>query len=145
MKEYWNDPVATAEAIRDGWYHTGDIGVQDNEGFITIRDRIKDMVISGGENVYPAEVELVLMQHADILEAAVIGQESPKWGESPFAVIVPKSAGLSGSAVLLHCEGKLARFKLPKGIAFVDALPRNSLGKVLKRQLREQFPGPAPE
>jgi acyl-CoA synthetase (AMP-forming)/AMP-acid ligase II len=145
MKEYWNDPEATATAIRDGWYHTGDIGVQDIEGFITIRDRIKDMVISGGENVYPAEVELVLMQHPDILEVAVIGQESHKWGESPFAVIVSKSPDLSGSEVLSHCEGKLARFKLPKGIAFVDELPRNSLGKVLKRQLREHYPGPAPE
>jgi len=145
MKEYWNDPEATAAAIRDGWYHTGDIGVQDGEGYITIRDRIKDMVISGGENVYPAEVELVLMQHPDILEAAVIGQQSQKWGESPFAVIVSKSPDLSGAEVLSHCEGKLARFKLPKGITFVDELPRNTLGKVLKRQLREQFPGPASE
>jgi acyl-CoA synthetase (AMP-forming)/AMP-acid ligase II len=145
MKEYWNLPKATAEAIRDGWYHTGDIGVRDEEGFITIRDRIKDMIISGGENVYPAEVELVLMQHPGILEAAVIGQESQKWGDSPFAIVVSKSPGLSESEVLSHCDGKLARFKLPKGVAFVDELPRNSIGKVLKRVLRKQFPGPAPE
>jgi len=145
MKEYWNRPEDTAEAIRDGWYHTGDVGVQDEEGFITIRDRIKDMIISGGENVYPAEVEMVLMQHPGILDAAVIGQESKKWGESPFAVIVPKSAGLTESEAVSYCEGKLARFKLPKGVVFVEELPRNATGKVLKRLLREQFPGPASE
>jgi acyl-CoA synthetase (AMP-forming)/AMP-acid ligase II len=88
---------------------------------------------------------MVLMQHPDILDAAVIGQESRKWGESPFAVIVPISAGLTESEVVSHCEGKLARFKLPKGVAFVAELPRNQTGKVLKRVLREQFPGPAPE
>jgi acyl-CoA synthetase (AMP-forming)/AMP-acid ligase II len=119
--------------------------VQDEEGFITIKDRIKDMIISGGENVYPAEVEMVLMQHPDILDAAVIGQESKKWGESPFAVIVPKSASLTESDVFSHCDGKLARFKLPKGVAFVEELPRNQTSKVLKRVLREQFPGPALE
>jgi acyl-CoA synthetase (AMP-forming)/AMP-acid ligase II len=145
MREYWNRPEDTAEAIRDGWYHTGDVGIQDEEGFITIKDRIKDMVISGGENVYPAEVEMVLMEHPDILEAAVIGQQSRKWGESPFAVIVPKSPGLTEREILSHCDGKLARFKLPKGVAFVDELPRNPTGKVLKRLLREQFPGPARE
>jgi acyl-CoA synthetase (AMP-forming)/AMP-acid ligase II len=145
MKEYWNNPEATADAIVDGWYHTGDVGVQDEEGFITIRDRIKDMIISGGENIYSAEVELVLMQHPRIVEAAVIGQESKKWGESPFAVVVSSSSELSGADVLTHCDGKLARFKIPKGVAFVNELPRNTLGKVLKRQLREQFPGPASE
>jgi O-succinylbenzoate-CoA ligase len=145
MKEYWNDPESTVKAIRNGWYHTGDIGVRDEEGFITIRDRIKDMIISGGENVYPAEVENVLMQHPRILEAAVIGQDSKKWGESPFAVVVSASTTLTGADVLSHCDGKLARFKIPKGVVFVDELPRNTLGKVLKRQLREQFPGPAAE
>ncbi len=145
MKAYWNRPEATADAIRDGWYHTGDIGVQDEEGFLTIKDRITDMIISGGENVYSAEVELVLMQHPEIMDAAVIGQESEKWGESPFAVIVSKPASLTGLEVLSHCDGKLARFKLPKGVAFVDELPRNSIGKVLKRVLREHYPGPATE
>jgi len=145
MKEYWNRPEDTAEAIRDGWYHTGDIGVQDEEGFITIKGRIRDMVISGGENVYPAEVEMVLMQHPGILDAAVIGQESRKWGESPFAVIVPKSPDLTEKDILSHCNGKLARFKLPKGVVFVDELPRNATGKVLKWILRERFPGPARE
>jgi acyl-CoA synthetase (AMP-forming)/AMP-acid ligase II len=144
MREYWNDLESTVKAIRDGWYHTGDIGIRDEEGFITIRDRIKDMVISGGENVYPAEVENVLMQNPQILDAAVFGQESRRWGESPFAVVVSASPGLRGADVLGHCEGKLARFKIPTEVAFVDALPRNTLGKVLKRRLREQFPGPAP-
>jgi len=145
MKEYWNYPEATADSIHNGWYYTGDVGVQDQEGFITIKGRIRDMVISGGENVYPAEVELVLMQHPDIQDAAVIGRQSIKWGESPFAVIVPKTASLTGPEVLSYCDGKLARFKLPKGVVFVDELPRNSLGKVLKRVLREQFPDPAAE
>lgn len=145
MKEYWNRPEDTAVAIRDGWYHTGDVGVQDDEGFITIKDRIKDMVISGGENVYPAEVERVLMQHPNILDAAVIGQDSERWGESPVAVVVAKSAGLTEAEVLSFCNGKLARFKQPKRVAFVDELPRNPTGKVLKRVLRERFPGPAPE
>jgi len=145
MKEYWNRPEDTAEVLRDGWYHTGDVGVQDEEGFITIKDRIKDMVISGGENVYPAEVEIVLMQHPDVLDVAIIGQESRKWGESPFAVVVPKSPALTASDLLSFCEGRLARFKLPKGVEFVDELPRNATGKVLKRVLRERFPGPAAE
>ena len=144
MKEYWNRPDATADAIKDGWYHTGDVGVMDDEGFLTIKDRIKDMIITGGENVYPAELEMVLMQHPDIVDVSVIGQESRKWGESPFAVVVKKSTGLSEQEVLEFCSGKLARFKLPKGVAFVEELPRNPTGKVLKRVLREQFPGPAP-
>jgi acyl-CoA synthetase (AMP-forming)/AMP-acid ligase II len=145
MKEYWNRPDATAETIVDGWLHTGDVAVMDEEGFVTIQDRIKDMVISGGENIYPAEIENVLLQHPAIVDAAVIGQDSPKWGESPLAVVVKKEAGLTESDVLAHCDGKLARFKLPRGAVFVDEIPRNPSGKILKRVLREQFPGPAPE
>ncbi|MGI9287772.1 MAG: long-chain-fatty-acid--CoA ligase [Pseudomonadales bacterium] len=145
MKEYWNRPDATAEAVRDGWLHTGDIAVMDEEGFVTIQDRMKDMIISGGENVYPAEIENVLLQHPDIADAAVIGQDSPKWGESPFAIIVSKSRDLTAADVLAHCNGKLARFKLPKDAAFVDEIPRNPSGKILKRVLREQFPGSAAE
>ena len=145
MKEYWNMPETTAEAIRDGWYHTGDVGIADEEGFVTIKDRIKDMIITGGENVYPAEIELLLVQHPEIVDAAVIGQKSEKWGESPFAVVVRKSESLSEADVLTHCESGLARFKLPKGVVFVDELPRNSTAKVLKTELRERYPGPAPE
>jgi acyl-CoA synthetase (AMP-forming)/AMP-acid ligase II len=145
MKEYWNRPEATAETVVDGWLHTGDVAVMDEAGFVTIQDRMKDMIISGGENVYPAEVENVLLAHPGIADAAVIGQESAKWGESPLAVIVKKDSDLTEEDVLAHCSAKLARFKLPKGAMFVDVIPRNPSGKILKRVLRDQFPGPAPE
>lgn len=145
MREYWNRPDATAETItQDGWLRTGDVATCDEEGFVYIQDRIKDMIISGGENVYPAEIENVILSHPDVAEVAVIGQSSEKWGESPFAVVVSKNDGLTADDVLAHCDGKLARFKLPKGAAFIDVIPRNANGKVLKRLLREQFPGPAP-
>jgi acyl-CoA synthetase (AMP-forming)/AMP-acid ligase II len=145
MKEYWNRPDATAETIVEGWLHTGDVAVMDEEGFVTIQDRMKDMIISGGENVYPAEIENVLLQHPGVADAAVIGQDSAKWGESPFAVIVRSDPDLTEAQVLAHCDGKLARFKLPKGAVFIDEIPRNPSGKILKRVLREHFPGPAPE
>ncbi len=144
MREYWNRPDATAETLVDGWLRTGDIATMDDEGFVSIADRIKDMVISGGENVYPAEIEAVLMTHEQIREAAVIGHESAKWGESPFAIIVRSDDQLSEADVLNYCQGKLAAFKQPKGVAFIDEIPRNPSGKILKRLLREQFPGPAP-
>jgi len=144
MKEYWNRPDATREALVDGWLRTGDVAIIDDQGFVYIQDRIKDMIISGGENVYPAEVENVLLAHPEVAEVAVIGQPSERWGESPFAIVVSKEAGLTEADVLKFCDGKLARFKLPKGAAFVDEIPRNPSGKVLKRVLREQFPGPAP-
>jgi len=143
MKEYWNNPQATAKTIVDGWLHTGDMAVQDEEGFVYIKDRLKDMVISGGENIYPAEIENVLLTHPDIRDAAVIGQPSERWGESPFAVIVAGRESLSEAEVLDFCVDKLASFKHPKGVAFVSELPRNPSGKVLKRLLRKQFPGPA--
>ncbi len=145
MKEYWNNPQATAETIRDGWLYTGDVATIDADGFITIRDRIKDMIISGGENVYPAEVESVLARHPDIVEAAVIGQESAKWGESAVAIVVRSDEELSAADVLDFCKDKLARFKQPVLVHFVDEVPRNPSGKILKRILREQFPGPAPQ
>jgi len=145
MKGYWNRPDATAETItQDGWLRTGDVAVMDDEGFVYIQDRIKDMIISGGENVYPAEIENVILGHPDVAEVAVIGQPSERWGESPFAIVVRKSDALLETDILQHCDGKLARFKLPKGAAFIDIIPRNANGKVLKRVLREQFPGPAP-
>jgi acyl-CoA synthetase (AMP-forming)/AMP-acid ligase II len=144
MLGYWNRPDATAEAIVDGWLHTGDIAMIDAEGFIYIQDRIKDMIISGGENVYPAEIENVLAGHDGIAEVAVIGMPSEKWGESPLAIVVKADESLSDSDVLDYCKGKLAPFKLPKGVEFIDVIPRNPTGKVLKRVLREQFPGAAP-
>ncbi|MCB1695966.1 MAG: long-chain-fatty-acid--CoA ligase [Pseudomonadales bacterium] len=145
MKEYWQRPEATAETIVDGWLHTGDVAVMDAEGFVTIQDRIKDMIISGGENVYPAEVENVLLSHPGIADAAVIGQDSAKWGESPLAVIVRKDESLTEAQVLEHCNGKLARFKQPRAAVFIEQIPRNPSGKVLKRILRQQYPGPARE
>jgi O-succinylbenzoate-CoA ligase len=144
MKEYWNQPEATAEAIVDGWLYSGDVATMDDEGFVYIQDRTKDMVISGGENVYPAEIENVILTHPDVVEVAVIGQPSEKWGESPLAVVVRRGETLSEGDVLLHCKGKLAPFKMPQGVEFIDEIPRNLTGKVLKRVLREQFPGPAP-
>lgn len=145
MKEYWNNPEATAETLKDGWLHTGDLAVMDEEGFITIQDRIKDMIISGGENVYPAEIENVVLSHPGVAECAVIGVPSARWGESPLAIVVKSDDGLTEEDVLKHCDGKLARFKLPKQAAFIDAIPRNLSGKALKFELRERFSGPAPE
>lgn len=150
ITSYWNRPEATHEAIREGWFHTGDIAEVDADGFIYIKDRSKDMVISGGENVYPAEVEDVLSAHAGVREVGVIGQPSAKWGESVCAVVV-RGDGWKGDDELLVQElralaqSRLARFKQPKAYVFVPALPRNPSGKILKRMLREQFPGPAPE
>ncbi len=144
MREYWNRPEATAETLKDGWLHTGDVAVMDEEGFVSIQDRIKDMIISGGENVYPAEIEGVLATHPGIIEAAVIGQPSEKWGESPLAIVVRKDETLTADDVLAFCRGRLAGYKQPKGVAFVAEIPRNPSGKILKRLLREQFPGTAP-
>ena len=145
MKEYWGRPEATAETLVDGWLHTGDVAIMDADGFVTIQDRIKDMIISGGENVYPAEIENILLQHPDIADAAVIGQDSEKWGESPLAIVVSKNPALDQEQVLAYCDGKLARYKLPKGVIFIDEIPRNPSGKILKRVLREQYADPAPE
>jgi len=144
MTEYWNRPEATRDTLVDGWLKTGDVASMDEDGFIYIQDRIKDMIISGGENVYPAEIENVILGHPSVAEVAVIGQTSERWGESPFAVVVTKgNEALTESDILQFCDGKLARFKLPKGAVFTDTIPRNPSGKVLKRVLREQHPGPA--
>jgi O-succinylbenzoate-CoA ligase len=145
MKEYWNNPIATGEAIVDGWLKTGDVAEMDDEGHIYIRERIKDMIISGGENIYPAELENMLRSHEGIKDAAVIGQTSEKWGESPCAVIVRKDKSLTTGEILAWCEKKLAHYKLPKHVEFINEIPRNPSGKVLKKLLRERFPGPAPE
>ena len=144
MREYWNRPEATAETLVDGWLHTGDVARMDADGFIYIEDRIKDMIISGGENVYPAEIEKVLQTHPGISEAGVIGQPSERWGESPFVVAVKSDPALTQAELLEFCHGRLAGYKQPKGAAFVEVLPRNPSGKILKRLLRDQFPGPAP-
>jgi fatty-acyl-CoA synthase len=141
MKGYWNRPEASAEAIdAEGWFHSGDIGYLDEEGYLYICDRVKDMVISGGENVYPAEVESVLYQHPDIAEVAVIGLPDPKWGEAVTAVVaLNPNTSLTLESLREFATPLLARYKLPLGLHIVDQLPRNPAGKVLKFKLREQF------
>ena len=140
MTGYWNRPEATAESIRDGWFYSGDMGIRDDEGFIFIQDRLKDMIITGGENVYPAEIENLLLSCPGIADAAVIGVPSEKWGESAIAIAVRKDPELDEKTVLAFCDGKLARFKTPVAVRFVDSIPRNASGKILKRDLRLQFP-----
>ncbi len=139
---YWNKPEATASSFVDGWLKTGDAAKFDDEGFLYIVDRWKDMYISGGENVYPAEVENVIYQLEAVAEAAVIGIPHERWGETGKAVIVVKDEyKLDEHRVIAHCLENLAKFKIPETVEFVDALPRNATGKVLKRTLREQFLG----
>ena len=129
-----------AEALRDGWMHTGDAGRMDEEGYLYISDRVKDMIVSGGENVYPREVEEVLFQHPAIADVAVIGVPDEKWGESVKAIIVLREgAAVVAEEILAHCHGKLAGYKRPRSVDFVEVLPRNPSGKVLKRELREPY------
>lgn len=139
MTGYWNLPEATAEALRDGWLHTGDVGVLDEDGFVYVRDRMKDMIISGGENVYPAEIENVLLSHEGVADAAVIGRPDTRWGEVPVAVVVRRDPALEPASLVEFARERLARFKCPAEVHFVDALPRNPSGKVLKTDLRRQF------
>ena len=139
FKGYWRDPEATAEAFDGGWFHTGDIGVRDEDGYLFIVDRLKDMIVSGGENIAGSEVERVLYEHEAVLEAAVVGRPDERWGEVPVAYVVLRpGARASAEALIEHCRERLARFKVPKDIAFLDALPRNPSGKVLKRELRDR-------
>jgi acyl-CoA synthetase (AMP-forming)/AMP-acid ligase II len=144
MKEYYNLPGDTAGTLRDGWLHTGDLARSDEEDFLYIVDRKKDMVNSGGENVYPAEVEAVLHQHPKILEVAVIGIPDPQWGETVCAVVVPRPGEeLTEAEVIEFTMGRLAGYKKPRKVVFTGALPRNPSGKVLKTVLRsEQAPCP---
>lgn len=137
MKEYYNNPEATKEAFKGGWFHSGDLVRMDEEGYIYVVDRKKDMIISGGENIYPKEIEEVLFSHPDILDAAVIGIPDLKWGESVKAFIVRKSGkDLSEQEVIAYCQNHLASYKKPRFIEFVETLPRNASGKVLKTALR---------
>jgi fatty-acyl-CoA synthase len=137
---YWNRPEATAEALRDGWFHTGDLARRDAEGYYYIVGRKKDLLISGGENIYPAEIEGLLATHPSIAEAAIIGVPDAKWGEVGRAVVVARpGATLTAEEVLAFCDGKLARYKIPRSVVFAPVLPRNAMGKVIKAELREQF------
>lgn len=139
MVGYWNRPEATAEALIDGWLRTGDIAVMDADGFIFIQDRLKDMIISGGENVYPAEIENIIHGLDGVADVAVIGKPSQKWGETPLAIVVSGDPELTAQQILDWCDGRLARFKQPREIVFTDAIPRNPTGKILKRILRDRF------
>jgi fatty-acyl-CoA synthase len=141
MAGYWGRSAETAEVLdADGWLHTGDVAVLDEDGYAYIRDRIKDMIISGGENIYPAEVEDALYGHPAVAECAVIGVPDERWGEAGRAVVVLRPGMSAEPADLLaFLDGKIARYKIPKSVVFTDSLPRTASGKVVKRQLRERF------
>jgi fatty-acyl-CoA synthase len=144
MHGYLDAPEATAEAFAGGWFHSGDLVREDEEGYLYVIGRKKDMIISGGENVYPAEVERVLLDHPRVAQVAVIGIPHPRWVETPLAVVVlEEGPELEGSALIEHCASRLAGFKKPTAVWFVDELPRNAGGKVLKRDLRERYGSPA--
>ena len=140
MLGYFGKPDETRRTIDgDGWLRTGDAGFKDEDGFVFLHDRIKDMIVSGGENIYPAEVENVLMSHADVADVAVIGVPSERWGETVKAIVVAGSAHPDADALIAFCRERLAHFKCPTSVDFTDALPRNPSGKILKRELRTPF------
>lgn len=140
MPGYWKRPEATAQTIVDGWLHTGDMGYFDEEGYLFLMDRKKDMYISGGENVYPAEVEDALMSHPKIADAGVIGVPDEKWGESGLAVVVPaQGEDVSSEEIISYCKERLAGYKVPKRVEFAEELPRTLTGKILKKDLRKTY------
>ncbi len=140
MVGYWGNPEATAETLRNGWLHTGDVGVLDEAGYLALKDRSKDMIISGGTNIYPREVEEVMLLHPAVLEVSVVGEPDPEWGENVVAFVVAREgAGLSEKDLDRFCLKNMARFKRPKSYRFIDALPKNNYGKVLKTELRERL------
>jgi fatty-acyl-CoA synthase len=137
MSGYWNNPAATRDALKDGWLYTGDMGSFDARGYLTLRDRSSDVVISGGSNIYPREVEEVLLEHPGVSEACVVGAPDAEWGEVVVAFIVGAADPVDLPVDLdAHLLRRIARFKRPKRYEFVDQLPKNSYGKVLKRELR---------
>jgi long-chain acyl-CoA synthetase len=140
MTNYWNQPEASAETLRGGWLHTGDMGSFDEDGFLTLRDRSKDLIISGGMNIYPREVEEVLLQHPAVTAVAVVGKPDAEWGEAVIAFVVADTASAPTTAELDQmCLDRIARFKRPKEYRFVDSLPTNNYGKIVKRELREML------
>ena len=136
MSGYWNNPAATRETLKNGWLHTGDMGSFDARGYLTLRDRSKDVVISGGSNIYPREVEEALLEHPGVAEACVVGAPDAEWGEMVVAFIVGSAAADELDAHMLQ---RIARFKRPRRYLYVDELPKNSYGKVLKRELRNRL------
>ncbi|RJR50427.1 MAG: long-chain-fatty-acid--CoA ligase [Desulfobacteraceae bacterium] len=140
MLGYWKSPDATASALIDGWYHTGDIGYMDEEGFIYMTDRKADMIISGGENVYPAEVENVIYQHPSVFECSVVSAPSEKWGEIVQAVVVLKpDRHAAEEEIIAHCKRSLAGYKCPKAVAFWDSIPKTIVGKIIKKDIKAKF------
>jgi long-chain acyl-CoA synthetase len=145
MRGYWRNPEATARTLANGWLHTGDVGALDAAGFLTLKDRSKDLVITGGANVYPREVEEALLSHPDVSEVAVFGRPHADWGEEVVACVVPRAvpgdetARRAFEAALdAHCLARIARFKRPRAYFVLDELPKNATGKVLKTELRER-------
>jgi long-chain acyl-CoA synthetase len=140
MAGYWRKPEATAAVLKNGWYHTGDMGSMDHEGYVTLVDRKKDMIISGGENVYSMEVESVLSLHPGVAEVAVIGIPDEKWGEAVTAIVVPRGAAPAAEELINYCRGKIAGYKVPKSVVFRSgALPKTGPGKIAKRVLRDPY------
>ena len=139
MREYWRRPAETAHTLRGGWLHTGDIGQLDAEGLLTVLDRRDDLIVSGGENIYPGEIESVLLEHPAVLEAAVVATPDPggDLGHRPLAWVVARDVNAAREEeVLAHCRTRLARYKVPIAVRVTDALPRNATGKLLRRALR---------
>jgi acyl-CoA synthetase (AMP-forming)/AMP-acid ligase II len=136
MAGYWENPAATRKALRGGWLHTGDVGSLDEAGYLTLKDRSKDMIISGGSNIYPREIEEVLLRHPAVAECSVVGRQHPEWGEEVVAFVVSREK-ISPETLDLLCKDNIARFKRPREYRFVDALPKNNYGKVLKTELRK--------
>jgi long-chain acyl-CoA synthetase len=145
MQGYWQNPQASAETLRGGWLHTGDLGAFDTDGVLTLKDRSKDMIISGGSNIYPREIEEVLLRHTRVLEVSVVGRPHRDWGEEVVAFVVPHP-GVAVAAEELDrlCLDTIARYKRPRAYFFVDSLPKNNYGKVLKTTLRQQLAAAAP-
>jgi acyl-CoA synthetase (AMP-forming)/AMP-acid ligase II len=140
MVEFWHKPDDTREALTDGWLHTGDMGTYDEKGYVYIVDRKRDMIVSGGENVYPREVEEILYTHPAIKEVAVIGIPDPYWVEKVHAAVTVKEGARATAQELIDfCKQRLARYKAPKSVEFVESLPKNPAGKILKRELREKY------
>ncbi|MBU0733383.1 MAG: AMP-binding protein [Proteobacteria bacterium] len=139
-KGYWRNPETTADTIKNGWLHTGDMGYMDESGYLFIMDRSKDMIISGGENIYPREIEEVLVKHPAVREVAVIGVPDPKWGEAVKAVVsCAEGKSTTEDELIAFCKDNIASYKKPKSIDFVDELPKNNYGKILKRELRAKY------
>ncbi len=140
MKGYWNKAEATAKSIIDQWFHTGDAGFFDADGYLYIHDRVKDMIVSGGENIYPAEVENAIFGHPAVADVAVIGVPDPRWGEAVKAIVVRKPGiTVTPEEITAWARERIAGYKLPKSVDFTDTLPRNPSGKILRRELRQPY------